>query len=113
MQNPQKLFSYGTLQFEEVQLATFNRILNGSPDILVGYKLSNLSITNPDVVAKSGEAVHPVVIYTGDANDEVAGYVFEISMQELLNADEYEDSDYRRVEASLKSGAMVWLYREK
>ena len=31
------LFSYGTLQQQNVQLATFGRLLKGSPDSLVGF----------------------------------------------------------------------------
>ena len=33
------LFTYGTLQLEEVQLQTFGRKLEGKPDALVGYRL--------------------------------------------------------------------------
>lgn len=36
----ERLFSYGTLQQENVQIATFGRLLNGAPDALVGFKLS-------------------------------------------------------------------------
>ena len=35
----EELFTYGTLQLEEVQLATFGRVLEGRPDALVGYRL--------------------------------------------------------------------------
>ena len=31
------LFSYGTLQHEEVQLSTFGRKLAGEKDLIVGY----------------------------------------------------------------------------
>lgn len=32
-----RLFSYGTLQQENVQRATFGRLLDGTPDALMGY----------------------------------------------------------------------------
>lgn len=35
----QKLFSYGTLQYENVQLETFGRKIEGSMDKLPGYLL--------------------------------------------------------------------------
>jgi hypothetical protein len=35
------LFSYGTLQQEEVQLAIFDRKLRGDQDELVGYDLAS------------------------------------------------------------------------
>ena len=54
----QKLFSYGTLQQENVQLATFSRKLTGSPDVLVGYRLDEIAISDPAVVATSGKTHH-------------------------------------------------------
>jgi hypothetical protein len=35
----EKLFSYGTLQYEAVQLDTFGRTLLGQKDVLLGYRL--------------------------------------------------------------------------
>lgn len=35
----EKLFSYGTLQQETVQLSTFGRKLQGTADVLIGYHL--------------------------------------------------------------------------
>lgn len=49
------LFSYGTLQQEEVQLATFGRKLEGKLDQLLGYVLSMLKIRDPHVLATSGK----------------------------------------------------------
>ncbi len=42
--NLEKLFSYGTLQMENVQKETFGRTLKGTKDILVGYILSEVKI---------------------------------------------------------------------
>lgn len=39
-----KLFSYGTLQYESVQLSTFGRKLSGAADSLLGYKLEKIKI---------------------------------------------------------------------
>lgn len=44
------LFSYGTLRYEKVQLATFGRKLTGQPDLLPGYFLEKLKISDPEVV---------------------------------------------------------------
>lgn len=106
----EKLFSYGTLQYEQVQLTTFGRKLNGHQDKLIGYQLSQLQITNPEVIATSGEATHPVLIHTGIESDQVSGMVFDITLQELLQADSYEAADYKRVSAKLLSGLSVWVY---
>lgn len=106
----ENLFSYGTLQYEKVQLATFGRKLNGKPDVLPGYRLEQLTITDPAVLATSGETSHPVAIHTGNPDDTIHGMVFAISTEELAYSDEYEVSDYRRVPVQLDSGITAWSY---
>jgi hypothetical protein len=108
--NTEKLFSYGTLQYEAVQLATFGRMLNGSKDQLPGFALSMLKITDPDVIAASGEAFHPIISYTGNSGNSVEGMVFDVSEQELRQADSYEVSDYKRIKVKLSSGISAWVY---
>ncbi|MGW1937929.1 hypothetical protein [Streptomyces goshikiensis] len=63
---PYLLFSYGTLQLEQVQLARFGRLLEGAPDALPGYTTSVVRIADPDVIAASGSDLHPVVVLSGD-----------------------------------------------
>jgi len=109
----EKLFSYGTLRYEAVQLATFGRTLAGRPDILVGFNLAMLEIKDTDVIAKSGEAAHPIITFTGDSTDQVPGYVFDISAEELAQADAYEVEEYKRVNVRLQSGAKAWVYVKK
>ena len=106
----ERLFSYGTLQQENVQLATFRRLLVGAPDALVGFKQALVEITDPDVLAKSGERFHPIVMRSESDADRVAGTVFEITAEELVAADAYEVSDYERVSARLASGSTAWVY---
>jgi gamma-glutamylcyclotransferase (GGCT)/AIG2-like uncharacterized protein YtfP len=103
------LFSYGTLQQEEVQLASFGRLLKGASDALVGWKQEMVEITDPDVLTKSGKRHHPIVM-PGDASDRVPGMVFEITAEELAAADRYEVADYKRVSAKLASGLTAWVY---
>ncbi|MBN3724274.1 gamma-glutamylcyclotransferase family protein [Burkholderia sp. Ac-20379] len=104
------LFSYGTLQSEPVQLATFGRKLDGNADDMPGYALSMLKIEDPDVIATSGKTHHPVVTYTGKASDKVGGMVFRISAAELQHADDYEVAAYRRDRVVLASGVSAWVY---
>jgi hypothetical protein len=63
-----KLFSYGTLQQEDVQLATFGRRLTGVSDALVGYRQSMVAIQDPEVVRTSGKTHHPIVAFTPRAS---------------------------------------------
>lgn len=104
------LFSYGTLQLESVQRASFGRRLDGEPDAMTGYVRTMVEITDPDVLAASGERFHPIVSPSDDPSDEVAGTVFPITADELAAADRYEVADYTRVQVRLKSGRDAWVY---
>ena len=104
------LFSYGTLQQEEVQRSNFGRLLHGSPDLLVAHRSDWVQITDPDVIAASGTDRHPIVRPTGDPSDSVAGTLFVITPAELAAADTYEVDDYRRFQVRLSSGTQAWVY---
>lgn len=110
MTKSEKLFSYGTLQYQEVQLATFGRLLTGQKDVLPHYVLTILRITDPKVVALSKEADHPMLKYTGNDKDTVAGMVFDITPEELAQADAYEVDSYKRISVTLDSGVSAWVY---
>ncbi|MGO4738581.1 gamma-glutamylcyclotransferase family protein [Bosea sp. 2KB_26] len=105
-----RLFSYGTLRQSNVQLAIFGRELEGRDDALVGFSSTTVEITDPEVVATSGETHHPIVTRSGNPADEVAGTVFSITAAELTAADSYEVSDYRRVAVRLRSGTEAYVY---
>lgn len=106
------LFSYGTLQQEDVQLATFGRLLQGQADELPGAELAMLRIEDPYVVATSGKTHHPVVRFNGRPASRVSGTVFEITDAELARADQYEVAAYQRVAVVLASGKQAWMYAD-
>lgn len=107
------LFSYGTLQKEQVQIETFGRILHGEKDILTGYKLNMVEITDPEVLRKSNQKYHPILRFSGDDKDEVEGVLFDVLNEEILRADEYEVDDYKRIEKIFKSGKEGFIYVER
>lgn len=107
------LFSYGTLQYESVQLSTFGRVLTGTHDVLVGCQLSTIEIVNPDVIALSGEFIHKILHYTDNPDDHVEGMLFEITPEELQQSDRYEVDSYKRVLIKLQSGQDAWVYIDK
>jgi len=109
---PEYLFSYGTLQKEKVQMESFGRLLNGTNDVLTGYRLSPIEITDPAVLARSEQRLHTMAIKTGNENDMVEGVVYEVSNEELKQADDYEVSDVKRVKEKLLSGKHAWVYVE-
>ena len=104
------LFSYGTLQTPAVQIETFGETLVGQADALIGFTKNLIEITDPDVLALSGERFHPIVSETGHAKDRVSGTVFALTAAQLAKADAYEVDDYERVEVTLASGKTAWLY---
>lgn len=106
----EKLFSYGTLRYENVQLTNFGRRLEGNPDALPGFALSMIEIKDPEVIATSGEKFHPMITHTGNSADQIEGMVFNISREELEQADRYEVSDYKRISVQLASGVAAWVY---
>jgi len=104
------LFSYGTLQLDSVQMSSFGRLLEGREDTMPGWRKDWLEITDPAVLAASGQRFHPVVRRTDEASDAVEGKVFAITAEELAAADRYEVADYRRIEVTLGSGLRAWVY---
>lgn len=104
------LFSYGTLQLKSVQIANFGRELIGRPDQLLEYIVEQIEITDSQVIEESGQKYHPILKFTGSNVDEVEGTVFEVAQDDLIKADAYEVSDYKRVSANLKSGITCWVY---
>ena len=105
------IFSYGTLQEENVQLSTFGRRLNGQRDELLRFEPSLVMIEDPRVVATTGKTHHANVTFNGNDDSGVAGTVFEITDAELASVDEYEVAFlYKRVTAMLASGKQAWVY---
>ena len=104
------LFSYGTLQRRDVQLATYGRPLEGAPDTLAGYRLEVLPDRDPDAVRISGTKTHMVVRRTGDPADRISGVLFLLTAEELVATDKYEGTDYTRAELVLESGRHAFVY---
>ena len=95
------LFSYGTLQDRDVQIANFGRELSGRADVLPGYCLG---VAGSESQYANAEA-------SSDPDDAVSGMVFEVSEAELAAADRYEeDAAYHRIVVLLRSGDRAWVY---
>ena len=94
------LFTYGTLQKENIQLTVFSRTLSGFIDVLPGYKLSDEKVVG----------VYPVMHRSENPADFVHGRVFMCSSKEILEADKYEGPAYKRVKVVLNSGTSAWAY---
>jgi hypothetical protein len=105
------LFSYGTLQQEDVQLSTFGRRLDGQRDELPEFEPSAVPIDDPRTRASTGKTHHANVTFNGNPASRVPGMVFEITDAELARVDAYEAVFlYERVTALLTSGRPAWVY---
>ena len=101
------LFSYGTLQDEQVQLSLFGRTLVGHPDALIGYEQALARVADPKFARASGKSHHAILRRANSANSaaaKVEGTAFEVTDAELERADRYEPVEYQRVMATLASG---------
>lgn len=105
-----RLFAYGTLQLEKVQIDTFGRRLEGKPDALVGYRITTVEVRDQEFIAKAGSAQQRSLQYTGVTSDIVEGIVLELTRQELEQADAYEPVEYKRKLVQLTSGTEAWIY---
>lgn len=103
------LFSYGTLQETDVQLAIFGRALEGQADTLIGYALNMFQIQDRDFAAQHGEQQRNLQ-FTGIDSDTVKGTVLRLTVKELELADSYEPAEYRRILVTLSSGLDAWIY---
>lgn len=104
------LFSYGTLQKEETQLTLFNRKLAGEKDLLIGYTISPVIITDAEFLAKGEQPNQLTLLHTGSSDDRIEGTVFIVSKEELLYADKYEPVEYKRIKVVTQSGKEAWVY---
>ena len=106
----ERLFAYGTLQLESVQMASFGRRLIGLRDAVRGFELVALTIDDPAVIAISGKAQHTMARFTGRESDVIPGTVFAVTPEEIQRADEYEVAAVTRVAVVLESGVSAWAY---
>lgn len=105
------LFSYGTLQQDNVQLSTFGRLLKGQSDALPGFESTQVKIEDPQLAAISGRTHFDNALFNGNNESRVRGMVFEVSDAELAAADQYEKlAAYIRIAVTLASGIRAWVY---
>ena len=104
------LFSYGTLQLEAVQMATFGRLLTGTLDALPGFEAALLEIDDQATVSLSGKTHHAIAKFTGRPSDSISGTMFAVTPEEIQSADKYEVPAYKRVAVLLRSGVRAWAY---
>ncbi|OUD35040.1 gamma-glutamylcyclotransferase family protein [Flavobacterium sp. FPG59] len=101
----EKLFAYGSLQNEDIQKDLFGRILEGTPETLIGYVVKQIQIEE-----EFGIVNYPIITQTENQEDTINGIVYDISTKELHQSDLYEGLHYKRVEVQLQSKQKAWAY---
>lgn len=104
------LFSYGTLQKSEVQIDVFGRVLKGETDVLVGYTVVLIEITDETFLTKEEEKFQRTLVPSDSRSDRITGTALEITSEELSLADKYEPDNYKRNKVKLESGREAWIY---
>jgi gamma-glutamylcyclotransferase (GGCT)/AIG2-like uncharacterized protein YtfP len=99
------LFTYGTLQHDDIQENLFGRILQGTPETIVGYALQEIEIEE-----EFGLIQYDILVETGNPEDTINGIVYLVTTTELNQADLYEGFHYKRVEVHLQSNQKAWAY---
>ncbi|PIE82596.1 MAG: YggS family pyridoxal phosphate-dependent enzyme [Cardiobacteriales bacterium] len=107
------LFSYATPQQNAIQNEIFGRLLQGEPDILSGYTLSKIPVSDSNTIHQTGKDHYPIALKSDDANSCIKGIIFEISEAELAAVDKYKGHNYQRIIATFASGRRAWVYIAK
>lgn len=102
------LFSYGTLQQPDVQDSVLGRRPAGWTDYLDGYRLTWITVTDPDVIRLSGTETHPILV--ADPSASVEGTAWSLHGHDITATDAYEVADYIRIFVPLRSGEHAWVY---
>ncbi|MHC0441288.1 MULTISPECIES: gamma-glutamylcyclotransferase family protein [Flavobacterium] len=103
----EQLFSYGTLRSKQIQMQVFNKVLTGTADQLLGYKLKSLQIEE-----EFGMADYVVAVASENPSEIIHGMVFNVTLADLAKVDLFESNAYKRVQVTLKSGTVAWIYME-
>lgn len=93
------LFVYGTLQDADVQRRVFGRTVEGTPDVLDGYRKAQITLDG---------VVYPIAV--ADSMGTISGRILDVTAHELIDMDAYEGKEYRRVRVILRSGVETWVY---
>ena len=76
-------------------------IEKGTPEKLVGYIVNTIKIEE-----EFGMIEYPIIVETENPEDIIQGIVYEVTTNDLRQADSYEGKHYKRVEVALQSNEL-------
>lgn len=95
----ERVFTYGTLQYADVQQYLLGRCLDMQPDHLQGFRAESIHL---------GRRRYPIAV--PDPHQCIHGQVVHVRPQELGILDHYETAAYERIQVTLASGCRAWVY---
>jgi gamma-glutamylcyclotransferase (GGCT)/AIG2-like uncharacterized protein YtfP len=97
-----KVFSYGTLWQENIQIREFNRIFSVDPDIdyVSGFDLINIKMYN---------SYYKVAI-SASKSSIISGAIINVPEDSIWMLDEYEGNEYTRIEIDTLCGNKCQMY---
>lgn len=94
-----RLFVYGTLMLDPVQLEIIGRLVSMQPAILDGYDKGVIHLEGGSYPRIERHASH-----------FVEGMVMQVTDDELHRMDIYEGAEYTRIMVTLRDGTQAWVY---
>jgi gamma-glutamylcyclotransferase (GGCT)/AIG2-like uncharacterized protein YtfP len=93
------LFTYGSLQWREVQLRIIGREVPMTADVLGGYRAEPRTFS---------DGTYPILLR--EEGGRIEGKIMHITPPELARIDQYETDAYDRIRVTLESGLEAWVY---
>lgn len=106
------LFSYDTLRSQDLQLQHYGRKLEGIEDTLSGYTLKDSTVNGVSMNRNSNTNSPQIAIKSQEKNGKIEGMVFEMTGEELVEADKMAAPNSIRILATTDAGVEVWVYVE-
>ena len=103
------VFSYGTLQMPRVQRELFGRLVKMDDDALLGFETVSVEVDHPDVIEFSGSSTH-LGLVPGAPDARIEGKLLYVTEADFPALDAYEGDEYRRIQVTLASSAVAWVY---
>lgn len=97
-----KIFSYGTLWKEDIQISTFGRTFDVDPDM--DY------ISGWDIIRIKMDGVYYNVAVEGDVSCVVMGAIVNIPDDLIDLVDKYEGREYKRINIKTLTGTDSQIY---
>ncbi|MCL6417371.1 hypothetical protein MIB92_17055 [Aestuariirhabdus sp. Z084] len=115
---PELLFLHGETKHQQETLGLFHREIMAVEHTISGYVLIEPALVpnhaEQEIKAENDQPTKQYILsYTGDSNDRVSGFLYEVSIAELDLLDAHAGSQTERRAIDFLSDKQIWVYRKK